>query len=245
MKYFRLVLLSVGLAILSAPVQAASDAKAPEIKLDLRKVIKNSLRNRRPRYPRPVNGSAVVTAILKADLVTVSFGIVGKGKDAGAAIASLSQQSDDLISAARKLGYDVVSSTTTSLNVRSRQVRDYAADGSRTTKKVFSGTLSVLLTFKATDSFLTDVGKIADGRVDSVGRVEFSFSPQEWEKQVADLKEQAMDKARENAKSQAALQGYKITNVVRSNVRPPRRTRRSQQQQVEVRVSASLSFRTQ
>ena len=245
MKKICLVFLTAGFAILSAPVQAASDAQAPAVKLDLREVIKKSLKTRRVGYARPVNGSATVTATLKADIVTVSFGLVGKGPDAGSAIEDLSKQKDNLVKSAKNLGFEIISAATTSLNVRARSVRGYASDGSRTSKNVFHGSLAVLLKFKASDNVLTDVARIADDRVNSVGRMVFSFSREKWQEVISTLKKQALEQARANASEQASLQGREVTTVIRSNVRPPRRPRGNPQQMIDIHVTASASFNTQ
>lgn len=225
--------------------QLAQAEQAPTVKLDLTQAIKKSLTTRRLGYARPVRGQASIVANLKADLVTVNFGLKATGGTAGETISALSGKKDELIAAAKAAGTETVEASTTAINVRARSMRRYSADGSQTRKDVFNGTLSVLITFKAGDDVLATIGKIASDKVSSVGQMQFSFSDEGWANQSKDLKQKAFDKARDNAVEQARRQGREITTVSRSHVNDPRRPSRYRQRTVPVNIMATVSYNTQ
>ena len=175
-------------------------------------------------------------------LVTVNFDLSAQGSDAGKTISALAEKKDLLVKAAKGLNIAVLRTSTSSLNVRSRSVRSFTADGNRTNKNVFEGKMGVLFTFKAGEDVLVNIGKIADDRVSSVSRMQFSFSQGEWEKQSADLKKRAMAKARANAEDQAEQQGRTLKNMTRSSFREPRCRTRNLQQLIDVQVTARVTY---
>jgi len=229
---------------LSLSVQAASNDnnQAATIKLDLTDTIRKSLGKRRLGYGRPIRSSGIINGTMKADLVTVNFDLSAQGSDAGKTISALAEKKDLLVKAAKELNIAVLRTSTSSLNVRSRSVRSFTADGNRTNKNVFKGKMGVLFTFKAGEDVLVNIGKIADDRVSSVSRMQFSFSQGEWEKQSADLKKRAMAKARANAEDQAEQQGRTLKNMTRSSFREPRRRTRNLQQLIDVQVTARVTY---
>ncbi len=242
MRKVGFVLAVVCTAGLVIPFQSASAEQSPALQLDLRQAIKNSLNPiRRLSHARPIRSTGTAVMILKADLVTVNFGISSLGENAGSAIGALSRQKDELIDAAKDLGVEVVNNSSTSLNVRSRRARSSFKKDNEP-KKTFNGTMSVILTFKADNDILAQIGKIAGDRVTSVRSMQFSFSQSEWDKQISGLKKRALDMARSKAVEQATQQGRELKNVVRSNVNTPRHSRHNRQQSIVVSVTARVSY---
>ena len=246
MYKFRLVAITPLIAIsfmgLIAALPSAQAEQAPALKLDLREAIKKSLSGKRFGYRRSIRATGTVVAILKADLVTVNFKVSAQGENAGEIIALLDQQKQQLITASKDLGIEIVSTASSSLRVRASRSRSFFKN-SENTKGSFIGSLAVILTFKAGKSVLGDVGKIAGDRVSGVGRMKFSFSDEEWQKQTAGLKKRAIEKALANAVKKAALQGNEIKSVRRSNVSLPRYKFSNQQQQlVRVQVTARMNY---
>jgi len=249
-KLNRVLISTVALSVMSFAVVNHSSTNAfaeqpPAIKLDLSKTIKKTLSEQRSglkvvnRFKRPISVSSTVFAVLRADLVTVHMSLSAQGSDAGDAINSLDRKKDDLINAAKKVGIEIVASTTSSLNVRSNRARF----NSNNDGKSFNGTLSVVLTFKAGENVLRDIAKFAGKDVTGVNQLKFSFSNDEWEKQSADLKKRVTEKARASATEKAAEQGKELGTVKRSNINLPRHRNRNQRQQmVKVQATARMTY---
>ena len=228
----------------SVNMTVAKAEKLPTIKLNLADTIKKRMGTRRIGYARPIRASATIVTTLKADLVTVNFGLAAQGDDAGSTITALSEKRNALVKAAKWLGFDTVEDSVTALNVRSRSNRAFLNRGNGQ-KAGFTGTMAVLLTFKTGqngEGVLANIAKIAGDRVSRVGNMQFTFSEDDWEKQIAVLKKQALDKAHANAVEQASQQGRELKGIKNSQISNPRRNTRSRKQMVDVYITATVSY---
>lgn len=249
-KLYRVLVSVAALSAMSFAVVNNTSTNAfaeqpPALKLDLSEVIKKTLsgepRKRRisNRYSRPVSASSTVFATLRADLASVHMSLNALGSDARDTINTLDRKKDELINAAQKVGIEIVSSTTSSLNVRSSRSRF----NSNNDGKKFNGTLSVVLTFKAGENVLGDIAKFASKDVTGVNQLKFSFSDGEWEKQSNNLKKRVVEKTRAIATEKAAEQGKELGGVKRSNINLPRyRSRNQRQQMVKVQATARMTY---
>lgn len=246
MKKTLMILPVVMVAALTGSVSAGNAKELPVVKATALDALKKQLpfSNRR-RFGQRIYATGRAYKYLKADLVTVRLGISADGSDAGAAVSALTGTREKLLADIGAGGMKVVRSQISNLRVNARTRRNYV-DGIRQTVKVYRGTLSVAVTFSASDNVMADIARISSDKINRIDSMRFSFSKLSWKKQTDALKQEALARAEAQAEDRAASRNRKLGQIMRRNVTVQFFNPRGYNtRDVNIRASARVTYATE